>query len=117
MSRERTDSGEYAETVTIDRVRRVFRTFSGTVVTSADVASELGVISEAAHQKLNVLHAGGMLSKRKTAGQNIYWLQPESDVANLIPEDTIWRTDLITGDEPVNEANLDDVLYGEIDCA
>ena len=43
MSRERTDSGQYAETVTIDRVRQVFSTVAGPAVTIADIASELGV--------------------------------------------------------------------------
>jgi len=66
MSRERTDSGQYAETVTIDRVRQVFSTIAGPVVTSADIASELGVTAEAARRKLNEFHDRGMLDKRKT---------------------------------------------------
>ena len=114
MSRERTDSGQYAETVTIDRVWRVFGTVSGPVVTSTDIASELGVTTEAARQKLNDLHARGMLGKRKTAGRNIYWLQPESDVTDLNPGESIWGTESITGDEAMSEADVDDVLYGEI---
>lgn len=115
MSRERTDSGQYAETVTIDRVWRVFGTVSGPVVTSTDIASELGVTTETARQKLNDLHARGMLGKRKTAGRNIYWLQAESDATEINPDDPVWGTDPIAGDETVSEADIDDVLYGEID--
>jgi len=59
MSRERTDSGQYAETVTIDRVRQVFSTVAGPAVTSADIASELGVTAEAARRKLNEFHGRG----------------------------------------------------------
>jgi len=114
MSRERTDSGQYAETVTIDRVRRVFRTVAGPVVTSADIASELNVTAEVARQKLNELHAGGMLGKRKTAGRNVYWLEPEGDVTNLNPEDPIWGTNPIPSKETVSEGDIDNVLYGEI---
>jgi len=114
MSRERTESGQYAETVTIDHVRRVFSSVDGPTVTTADIAAELGVTAEAARRKLNELHSRGMLGKRKTAGRNIYWLQPESDVTDLNPGDSIWGTESITGDEAMSEADVDDVLYGEI---
>jgi len=114
MSRERTDSGQYAETVTIDRVRRVFETVDGPAVTSADIATELGVTAEAARRKLNELHGRGMLGKRKTAGRNIYWLQAAGEVTDVTPDDPIWGTDPISGDETVSEADIDDVLYGEI---
>ena len=114
MSRERNDSGQYAETVTIDRVRQVFSTVAGPAVTSADIASELGVTAEAARRKLNELHRWGMLGKRKTAGRNIYWLQSEGNVTDVNPEDPVWGTDPIPGDETVSEADIDEVLYGGI---
>jgi hypothetical protein len=114
MSRERTEFGQYAETVTIDRVRQVFRTVAGPVVTSADIASELGVTAEAARRKLNEFHSREMLGKRKTDGRNIYWLQPVGDVTDINLEDPVWETDPIPGDETASEADLDDILYGEI---
>ena len=114
MSRERTKFGQYAETVTINRVRQVFRTVVGPVVTSADIASELGVTAEAARRKLNEFHSREMLGRRKTAGRNLYWLQPAGEVTDINPEDPIWETDPIAGDETVSEADLDDILYGEI---
>jgi len=113
MSRDRTDSGQYAETVTIDRIRRVFRTVDGPAITSADIAAELGVTADAARRKLNELHASGMLGKRKTAGRNLYWLQAAT-VNELDSEDPIWDTEPIAGAETVSEADIDDVLYGEI---
>ena len=114
MSRERTESGQYAETVTIDRVRQVFDSVDGPVVTTADIAAELGVTAEAARRKLNELHSREMLGKRKTAGRNIYWLQAESEVNDINPDDPVWGKPPITGDETVSEADIDDVLYGEI---
>ena len=114
MSRERTESGQYAETVTIDRVRRVFSSVDGPAVTTADIAAELGVTAEAARRKLNELHSRGMLGKQKTAGRNIYWLQAESEVNEINPDDPVWGTPPITGGETVSEADIDDVLYGEI---
>ena len=115
MSRERTESGQYAETVTIDRVRRVFSSVDGPAVTTADIAAELGVTAEAARRKLNELHSREMLGKRKTAGRNIYWLQAESEANEVNQDDPVWEADPIAGDETVSEADIDDVLYGGID--
>lgn len=115
MNRERTDSGQYAETVTIDRIRQVLSSVDGPAVTTADIAAELGVTAEAARRKLKKLHSREMLGKRKTAGRNIYWLQAESDATEINPDDPVWGTDPIAGDETVIEADIDDVLYGEID--
>ena len=115
MSRDRTDSGQYAETVTIDRIRWVFSSVDGPAVTSADIAAELGVTADAARRKLNELHTSGMLGKRKTAGRNLYWLQAEATVNDLVPDDPVWDTEPIAGDETVSEDEIDDVLYGEID--
>ena len=114
MSRERTESGQYAETITIDRVRQVFRAVAGPAITSADISSELGVTAEAARRKLNELHARGMLGKRKTAGRNIYWLRSEANITDINPKDPVWEADPIPGDETVSEADLDDILYGEV---
>lgn len=114
MSRDRTDSGQYAETVTRDRVRRVFTTVAGPVVTSADIAAELGVTAEAARRKLNEFHAQGMLGKRKAAGRNLYWLRAETAVSGINPDDPVWGTAPISGEETVSESAIDDVLYGEI---
>lgn len=73
MDRERTDSGEFAPTVTPDRVLAVFETVEGPVVTSSDVAAELDCTAEAARRTLDELHEEGRLARRKTAGRLIYW--------------------------------------------
>ena len=41
-------------------------------------------------------------------------VQSEGDVTDINPEDPVWGTDPTTGDETVSEADIDDVLYGEI---
>lgn len=115
MSRDRTESGQYAETVTVDRVRRVFAAVDGPAVTTADIAAELDVTAEAARRKLNELHTRGMLGKRKMAGRNLYRLEAEGDVADLNPDDPVLETEPVPGDETVSESDIDDVLYGDLD--
>lgn len=48
MSRERDETGRYAETVTLNRVLGVFEKVDGPVVTSGDVAEALDCSRETA---------------------------------------------------------------------
>ena len=94
MDRERTDTGEFIQTVTEARVLGVFDVVEGPVVTSGDVADQLGCTPEAARRKLNELHRAGTLGRRRTAGRLVYWLaeaggppggSPDNDSRRPIP--------------------------------
>jgi hypothetical protein len=78
MTRERDDSGQYTETVTLDAVLGVFDQVRGPVITSSDVADALDCTTEAARQKLGQLTDRGDLDRRKTGRTTIYW-RAESD--------------------------------------
>lgn len=71
--RERTESGQFAETVTLDDILGVFNQVRGPVITSSDVADALGCTTEAARQKLTRLYDRGRVEKRKTGRTTIYW--------------------------------------------
>ena len=79
MPRERGDDGQYTETAGGDDVLGVFDAVLGPVVTSADVAEELGFTRETARRKLNGLVDEQQLEKRKTAGRVVYWRTGEPD--------------------------------------
>lgn len=71
--RERTDSGQFVETVTLEGVLGVFDRVHGPVITSSDVADELECTTEAARQKLTRLYDQGRVDKRKTGRTVVYW--------------------------------------------
>jgi predicted ArsR family transcriptional regulator len=71
--RERTDSGTFVETVTLDDVLGVFNKVRGPVITSSDVAEQLECSTEAARQKLTRLYARGEVDKRKTGRTTVWW--------------------------------------------
>jgi predicted ArsR family transcriptional regulator len=73
MSRNRSDSGEFVESVTLAAVVEVFNEVEGPVVTSGDVADTLGCSRETARRKLTELHEKGRVSRRKTAGRVVWW--------------------------------------------
>lgn len=114
MSREREDSGRYAETVTPEDVLGVFGRVEGPVVTSGDVADALDCSRETARRKLQRLEARGRIASRKTAGRVVWWIvagsEPPRDVD---PDDPFWEFDPGSSGESDVSERVDEVLYGE----
>jgi len=71
--RERSDSGTFVETVSLEDVIGVFDAVRGPVITSSDVAEELDCTTEAARQKLRRLYDRGEVDKRKTGRVVVWW--------------------------------------------
>ena len=74
MPKERGDTGQFVETVTLKDVLEVFDTVEGPpVVTSGDVADETSVSRDSARRKLEELQERGDIGSRRTAGRVLYW--------------------------------------------
>lgn len=73
MAKEHGESGEFVETVTLEKVREVFDDVRGPVVLSADVADRLDCSRETARRKLKQLHDRGDLDRRKVSRRVLYW--------------------------------------------
>jgi predicted ArsR family transcriptional regulator len=73
MPREHGDSGEFVETTTVEDVLEIFDEVRGPVVLSADVADALGCSRETARRKLDELHDGGDVDRRKVSRRVVYW--------------------------------------------
>lgn len=71
--RERDDTGQFRETVTLEAVLEVFDEVRGPVITSSDVAEALECTTEAARQKLTRLYDRGEVDKRKTGRTTVWW--------------------------------------------
>ena len=72
--RERNESGQYRETITLDAVLSVFDDVEGPVITSSDVAKALDCTTEAARIKLKRLEDRGQLKSRRTGRTSVYWV-------------------------------------------
>lgn len=113
MSRERGDSGRYVETVTLDDVVGVFEQVRGPVVTSGDVADTVDCTRETARRKLRTLEKQGIVESRKTAGRVVWW-RTDHQSGEIDPDDPLFTGEpLLAPDDPVDETEIDDVLYGE----
>ena len=115
MEPNRDEAGNYTETVTLNAVLGVFESINGPVVTSADVAEALGCSRETARRKLRTLEDQGRVAGRKTAGRVVWWLTPsEETVEEIDPDDPLFTgVPLLAPEDPVDETEIDDVLYSE----
>lgn len=115
MEPDRDEAGNYTETVTLEAVLTVFEHVDGPVVTSGDVAEQIGCSRETARRKLRMLEDRGRVASRKTAGRVVWWLtDPEEATVAFDPDDPLFTGDpLLAPEEPVDETEIDDVLYGE----
>jgi len=77
--RERSESGQFVETVTLEGVLGVFDRVDGPVITSSDVADALECTTEAARQKLTRLYDQGRVDKRKTGRTTVWWRADDVD--------------------------------------
>lgn len=113
MSREREESGQYTETVTLADVLDVFEAVAGPVVTSGDVADDLDCSRETARRKLRTLEEQGRVAGRKTAGRVVWWLVDTTDAREVDPGDPFWELEPgASGESEVSE-RVDEVLYGD----
>lgn len=112
--RERDDTGQFRETVTLEAVLEVFDEVRGPVITSSDVAEALECTTEAARQKLTRLYDRGEVDKRKTGRTTVWWhtggepITPDERAGSLSDaeelneeiEDTLEAVDDVTRTEP-----------------
>jgi hypothetical protein len=113
-NRERSDTGEFVEAVSHSRVLDVFRSVSGPVVTSTDVAEHLDCSTETARRKLRELHRDGVVDHRKSGRTVVWWITDEydTDPEPVDPDDPLFaeRPSFRSGREDLAES-VDDVLY------
>lgn len=116
--RPRTDEGRYAETVTPERVLGVFDRVEGPAITSSDVATALSCSTEAARQKLKLLHERGGVRRRKTGITVLWWRVDETgndlEINDVNPDDPFFTRETYMSDAPADTSErIDDVLYGD----
>ena len=121
MARERDDSGQFVEEIAPDDVIRVFRESDSPIVTAKEVGETLGCSAETARQKLLALRDRGIATRRQVgAGAVVWWLTDDAaalkagDEQDIDPDDPLFSGDpLLAPEDPVDETEIDDVLYSE----
>jgi predicted transcriptional regulator len=97
-NRDRTETGEYIESVSEDDVLDVMRTSTAPFVTNGDVANAVGCSTETARRKLTALADAGDIERRKVGANAVVWWIPQ--VSELDRRaDELWAGEGMTFDE------------------
>ena len=75
MERERDESGQYVEQVTLDSVQAVFEDAEVPVLTASEVADELGCSRPSAYNKLEELTDAGELIKKEVGARAVVYIR------------------------------------------
>lgn len=100
MEREREDSGTFGETVGLDDVLDVFDDTRGPVITSSDVAAQLGCTTDVGREMLRRLYNRGEVDKRETGGVVVWW---RSDWVNVNTNTALVNDDSLDDDREFTE--------------
>lgn len=117
QDRERNDQGQYVGTISLEDVLEAVRQTNSPVATAKELGETLDCSSEAVRQKLVTLHEQGRV-ERRTVGANavVWWLtDSEETVDEINADDPFWSAEPHSGEKSVNEDDIDDVLYGEVE--
>jgi response regulator of citrate/malate metabolism len=74
MNKERDDSGQYTEQITLDNVMSVFDRVEVPVLTASEVADELDCSRPSAYNKLEDLVERGELHKKKVGARAVVYI-------------------------------------------
>lgn len=119
MDRKRDESGQFIEEITLGDVIDILQESDSPVATAKEVGEKLECSAEAARQKLLELRDQDIVARRQVgAGAVVWWLisnEPTLEEAQDIDTDDPLFTGepLLAPEDPVDETEIDDVLYSE----
>lgn len=87
-------------------------------LTASEIADILGCSRRTALDKLHELADRGDITSKKVGSRSRVWWLPAQDGKDdheIDSDDPLFSAPTFTVDEPVDEEDIDDVLYGEIE--
>lgn len=87
-------------------------------LTAPEIADALGCSRRTALDKLQALADRGAIESKKVGGRAVVWWRPDAERATAIdPDDPLFSGEpLLAPEDPVDAAEIDDVLYADPDA-
>ncbi|WP_440764288.1 helix-turn-helix domain-containing protein [Natronorubrum sp. DTA7] len=114
---DRNESGQFESTFDDEEILAHFadgRPFH----TAQEVADRFGVDRSTAYRRLSDLAAAGALEKVTLGSRTVVWWYPTETAGEHTEaetDDPLFTAPAFTIDEPIDEDDIDDVLYGELE--
>jgi DNA polymerase/3'-5' exonuclease PolX len=114
-NRQRTETGEYVETVTSEKVIDALESIADPVATATEVGEEIDCTGQAARKKLNQLHETGKV-ERKTVGTRavVWWLSESVTDVEDTPHEQAFEEFAARLTEACGEEINEIILYGSV---
>lgn len=101
--------------VTDEEILAVLRNADDPVLSTAEIADRLPIERRSTLDRLRTLEERGLLLSKSIGGRNtVWWVSDEADDrSSTLPDDPFFSAGpLFESDDPVEEAEIDDVVYG-----
>lgn len=114
---DRDESGKYTVTVADETILAAIGQSPGHVGTAAELAEQLPIGRRAVRERLLTLKEQGAVDRKKVGGRAVVWwlTEDEPTTTEIDPDDPLFSAPTFTVDEPIDEEDIDDVLYGEVE--
>ncbi|MFW6321812.1 MAG: helix-turn-helix domain-containing protein [Halohasta sp.] len=114
---ERDENGQFDSDLDDEELLRYFAT-GRPFHTAGEVADRFGIDRSTAYRRLRRLADDGRLEKVALGSRTVVWwftADDEGGPAGVATDDPLFAAPAFSVDEPVDEDEIDDVLYGEIE--
>jgi len=83
-------------------------------LTASEIADQIGCSRRTALDKLHTLEEQGRITSKKVGGRSRVWWVSRKESGDISPDDPLFTGEpLLAPDDPVDESEIDDVLYSE----
>lgn len=114
---DRDESGRYTSTVSDATILTAIDQAPGQVGTAAELADDLPIGRRAVRERLLTLKDQGAVDRKKVGGRAVVWWRTDDtdqEEDEIPDDDPLFSAPTFTIGEPIDEEDIDDVLYGEV---
>ncbi len=114
----RDESGKFSSAVTDEDLLAAFDHAAAPVLTAAELAEGLPIGRGAVRERLLDLKDRGLIARKQVGSRAVVWwvVDDTDDPSDEISDnDPLFNAPTFSTDEPIDEEDLDDILYGEVE--
>lgn len=115
---DRDEGGKFTSVVTDTDILQAFDQSTAPVLTAAELAEDLPIGRGAVRERLLGLLDRGLLARKQVGSRAVVWWvteDTEGSIDGIPDDDPLFSAPPVMATEPVDEDDIDEILYGEVD--